>query len=752
MAESEDTHSSVYDYFQIVYRRRWVVLGAFFGVMLSAAIYSWTVSPVYEATTTVMFEVGSRRIPILGITGFMERQNIINNQVEILKSRTLASNVVDRLQSSHAGYSPAVLASPDPVSKLMRGITVRSVRDTDIIEVQARGPTPGDAVIVANAVGEAYVDLNLQHLRGEITEVRRFLEEQLPEVQMHLRTAEEALRQYKQRQKVAALSEETKGLIEGLTEVEQLYFETEADLISAERRLATLNDQLSARRGALAEEILTVSSPKVKELRSTLAELETGVSRYVIQGLPEDHPRIRELLAEIEQTKTELEEEMVDILAEGLGIADPLSFSQGLVEAILRLEIDVAALRAKRDALKAPLDAFDRQLQTLPEKEMELARLTRDFQVSDHIYRMLMEKYEEARITEAGEIGNVRIIDEAARPTAPIRPRRLLNLLLAGLMGTVLGLGGAFVLEYLDVSVKSMAEVDHFLKLPILGSIPEVDRQRRNGKRGRSTSRAIGATERFILDQGSRSPISEAYRSLRTSLQFVNLDAPAKSLLVTSALPKEGKSTIATNLGVAIAISGRKVILVESDLRRPVLHEVFGVEKSPGITDVLLGRIAISDAARPTGVENLYVLTAGDIPPNPSELLGSEKMRQLIERLEQGFDVVILDSPPILAVTDAVVLSSQVDSSILVVELGRTPRDAALRAKEILEGVRGNLCGVVVNMVPSDGFGYNYYHYYHYYRYYRYYDEENDVGKRGGIRRRRSRSREREEVGVSHEV
>jgi len=625
VADREERQSSIHDYFQIIYRRRWIALSAFFGVILSAAIYSWTVQPVYEAVTTVMFEVGSKRMPVLGFTGYMERQNIINNQVEILKSRTLAANVVGALRGSRGGEALAIMSSPDPVTAVMRGITVRSVRDTDIIEVEARAPTPDDAVLIANTVAQAYVDLNLQHLRGEITEIRGFLEEQLPKVQGNLRIAEETLRHYKQTQKVAALSEETKGLIEELTDVERVYFEIEAELMAAERRLASLNEQLTTQRGRLAEEIMTVSSPKIRELRGTLAELETSLSHYIIQGLSEDHPRMRELIEEIEQTKVELQEEMVTILAAGVGISDPLAFSQGLVEQTLRLEIEVAALRAKRDALKGPLDDFDRQLESLPEKEMELARLTRDFQVTDHIYRMLREKYEEARITEAGEIGNVRIIDEAARPTAPIRPRTRLNLILAALMGGVLGLGAAFVLEHLDVSVKSMAEVDRYLKLPILGSIPEIERQRRDGNEDRGSLTVGGMDERFIVHQGSKSPVSEAYRSLRTSLQFVNLDAPPRSLLVTSALPREGKSTIATNLGVAIAISGRKVILVESDLRRPVLHETFGVEKIPGITDVLLGEVDVSTAARPTGVENLYVLTSGSIPPNPSELLGSEK-------------------------------------------------------------------------------------------------------------------------------
>ncbi|KPJ54334.1 hypothetical protein AMJ39_00920 [candidate division TA06 bacterium DG_24] len=752
MADREERQSSIHDYFQIIYRRRWIALSAFFGVILSAAIYSWTVQPVYEAVTTVMFEVGSKRMPVLGFTGYMERQNIINNQVEILKSRTLAANVVGALRGSRGGEALAIMSSPDPVTAVMRGITVRSVRDTDIIEVEARAPTPDDAVLIANTVAQAYVDLNLQHLRGEITEIRGFLEEQLPKVQGNLRIAEETLRHYKQTQKVAALSEETKGLIEELTDVERVYFEIEAELMAAERRLASLNEQLTTQRGRLAEEIMTVSSPKIRELRGTLAELETSLSHYIIQGLSEDHPRMRELIEEIEQTKVELQEEMVTILAAGVGISDPLAFSQGLVEQTLRLEIEVAALRAKRDALKGPLDDFDRQLESLPEKEMELARLTRDFQVTDHIYRMLREKYEEARITEAGEIGNVRIIDEAARPTAPIRPRTRLNLILAALMGGVLGLGAAFVLEHLDVSVKSMAEVDRYLKLPILGSIPEIERQRRDGNEDRGSLTVGGMDERFIVHQGSKSPVSEAYRSLRTSLQFVNLDAPPRSLLVTSALPREGKSTIATNLGVAIAISGRKVILVESDLRRPVLHETFGVEKIPGITDVLLGEVDVSTAARPTGVENLYVLTSGSIPPNPSELLGSEKMRQLLEKLKQEFDAVILDSPPVLAVTDAVVLGSEVDSVILVVELGRTPRDAALRARQILQGARGNVCGVVVNMVPSDGFGYSYYHYYHYYRYYRYYDDDSGSDRRGRFVRRRSAKREPQEVGANPKV
>ena len=364
------------------------------------------------------------------------------------------------------------------------------------------------------------------------------------------------------------------------------------------------------------------------------------------------------------------------------------------------IEQQAASLPPKIDAaqqeiqkLEAELsEAFSaRQIQDIQTRINTLEGQINNWQATFAQYQLLL-----------GDTGvNVlTVIEEAAVPTSPMGPQRLMQVGLAAAIGMVLAVGAAFLIEYLDDSLKTPEEVGKTLGLTTVGAITRIS--------------GDSPPERLVTARHPKSPISEAYRAMRTNLQFSSLDRPLRSLVVTSPSPVEGKSTTLSNLGVVMAQAGKSVVLVDSDLRRPMLHKIFQVPNKEGLTTVLLEDEPLLDGRlQETSVENLRLLTSGPLPPNPSELLGSQRMRDLIERLEAEADVVIFDTPPALPVTDAVVLASQTDGVLLVTDAGKTRRSAALRALESLRQVGANVVGAALNRLSARSSG-GYYYYYYY--------------------------------------
>ncbi|MGB6423377.1 MAG: polysaccharide biosynthesis tyrosine autokinase [Anaerolineales bacterium] len=313
-----------------------------------------------------------------------------------------------------------------------------------------------------------------------------------------------------------------------------------------------------------------------------------------------------------------------------------------------------------------------------------------------------------------GDINALRIVEEASIPTLPFSPKVLTNVLTASAIGFVLAVGGAFLIEYLDDSVKSPEDVERITKLPTIGGIARIEGE--------------DYSEKLVTANAPMLPISEAFRVLRTNLQFSFVDKPPNSISVTSPGPTEGKSINLANLAVVMAQSGRKVIIVDTDLRRPVQHRIFNLPNRYGLSDVVLDtKVSVSEQVQETSIENLYLLSSGALPPNPTELLGSSRMKAIIGDLESDFDLVIFDSPPVLVVADAVILGSYMDGVIIISDVGRTRSAELKRSVEELQRGRANVVGVVLNRVSSRGSGYYYNHHY----YYHYYGEDGDQQRKG---------------------
>ncbi|MCI0692983.1 polysaccharide biosynthesis tyrosine autokinase [candidate division KSB1 bacterium] len=772
MEELQERHTSFNEYLRIFYRGRWIILTTFLAVMAITAYVTFTATPEYEAAAKIMIEEkGGMEQTIFDIGGFINQATMVNNQVEILKSRTLAETVVKRLQASEWAAKLALLNPPengktglfanagrwiqdlvgfggdtaeqrtidDIIKDLHERLTITPIRDTDMIEIKVTGATPEEAVFVTNTLATAYSEKNRLQSQEEVRQVKNFLDEQLKLVQQQLTESEEALKNFKEGEKVAALPDETKELIQKMAEFEGLYNEALTEYNSNRERLKYVDEQLD--RSKRNFDLSNISAtPYFDGLKKQIGELEGKRTSYIanlINGgvYRDDDPQARRYEEQINMLKKQLQEEITKLAT--VEILNPVALSENLVARKIEIEANLQALQPKVEALKKIIDTYDKQLESLPEKSLRLARLERTAQADEKIYLMMQEKYQESRITEVGQLGQVRIIDPARPPKEPVRPRTKLNLLLGFILGLGLGVGLTFLFEYMDNSVRTIEEVEK-LGVPVLGSIPMIKEQEAikrlkilpsslNGKNGSLDSpEAKRLVSRLITHFAPKSPISEAYRTFRTNIQYTKLDYELKALLVTSPGPGEGKSTSVANLAITMAQMGSKVLLIDSDLRRPILHSIFNIDRRVGLSNVLVGRATIEEAAQTTEIENLFVMPCGTLPPNPSELLGSSAMRTTLDAMKKKFDIVLFDSPPIIAVTDAAVLSSQLDGVILVIKSGQTDRDATFRAYSLLKNVKTRILGALLNGVQIESMYGSYYYYYHYYYY----------GKDGGKKRK----------------
>ncbi len=738
MGQAPERNVTVTDYIRILYRGRWIILFAFLAVFTATVYYTFTTSPVYTASNSIIIDrSGAMERTLFDFNTFSNQNTHISNQIEIIKSRSLAERVVRRLELSDVRDSLALFQPNDDGEYMTMRAMVNSIRgnlevvnkkDTDIIEITYSAPSPFEAAYIVNTVAEEFSNSSAEFNRGEISDLRSFLEDQLRKKGEELRASEELLRDYQEQERVASLDEETSELVTRLSTVEAQLQEAQVTLEANQELKTSLEKQLAERRETIATEMPEISTPYLETLQAELASAVAEKTKYItaIESQPEGVNRqffqrnIKTYDDKINSLRAKLTEEAKKISQSSL-VSDPWEFSQQLVTRLLTVDAEIKASTAKINALQEVVSQYDNQLQTLPEKVLELARLQRRREVDEQTYIMMTKKLEETKIQEAGRPRDVRIVDEAIEPLQPTKPNKRLNLALGMVLGLGLGVGITFLREYFDNTIKSHEDME-MLGFNILASIPRIEMSKMEQKLESRLSK-LGPIEgkrieaRLITHLDPKSPVSEAYRTLRTNLQFSKVQHDIRSIIVTSSGPKEGKSTTSANLAIANAQSGKKVVLVDADLRRPVVHSIFGMEKDEGLTNYLLSDIPFEKMIKKTIIENLDVVPSGVLPPNPSELLSSKQMQDLLARLRKEYDMVILDTPPIIAVTDAAIISTRVDGTILVVSANQTNYDAVLRAKSLLDNVDARIIGALLNNVEVGGM-YGSYYYYYYHNYY----------------------------------
>jgi len=726
-------------------------------VVAATVLFVLLVTPVYEAYTTIRIDEQKSNLAVLDALKSLSSGSEINTEMEVLRSRTLAEDVIDaldlnvvvkrpkrvprsalfeRLEASRtapeASYrfrrqedgrfrvtqkkvgeigtfaigEPirldgvlvvlgraaaeedeiriAIRLFEDAVRDFRRTLSVsRPNREANIILVRYEGTDRELVQAVPAEMAKGFLEGRDRVRRTEAISTVRFLSEQLDTLAGQLIHAEQALQLFRESANVVDLEAEGKMYVDRLGKLL-----AERDMLDAEREaLARLLDEVQAAdpyrdelepspyRRLIAFPSL-LRNFAVSELFRSMAEVENQRAELLNRRTLED-PDVQVLTRRIR----ELEDQLRTIA---------VTYLEGLTNHVASLD--------------ASLVRFRDQLGEVPEREIRFLRLMRETEVLEEIYLLLQTRLKEAQIAAAVEDPSVRVVDPSILPVRPIRPKKKLSVVLAVGLGLVLGLGAAFVRENMDTRLRTREELQELTDgVPVLGLIPRIP-EAVNGRvvRRAAPDRAPGGVlqARLVAGRDPRSPISEAYRSLRTNISFATVDRVPKTLVFTSALPGDGKSTSSSNLAITLAQQELRCLLVDADMRRGVLNEVLGVRREPGLSNVLLGRAPLEDAIQRIELGEgvvLDFLPTGTLPPNPAELVGSERMRALLERLEASYDAVILDAPPLNAVTDAALLGTNADGVIVVARAGVTDRAAVAFAMEQLRNVRAPVLGTVLN-------------------------------------------------------
>ncbi len=759
------------DYISVLLERRWLVIICVAVATLGAVITSLNLPKIYEAKVRFKLDLSESKPVFFSEIYTPQRIDPVESQLEIIKSRTLALSVVKKLNlnfvvkndklylfdsvSVSTDFPPGryhlkfegsqfsfvtkhdkevgtgkigelfdngsvrflikekptedieiIIKHPNKsAEELQKKITANQIKNTTLVLLRAKSDSPELAAEMANTLAHEYINYSLATVREVARGSKEFIESQITIFGEELNTAEENLRQYKEKTGIFLLDESAKKIIESLADFEVKREGTVVELHEVKSRIESLESELAkdeATYGAykrMASFPTISNSPIVISLKEKLMALE--IQRQEMLHGAGKTKELAEIENKIKHTEEELQEATKQIALAGPSVDDPIF--QSIVLQIIDNGTRAIALQSSIDALNSIISRRSRRLKQLPEAEVNLAQLERQKMANEEIYTMLLGKLEESKIAEAMQISEARIIDIAIIPDKPVEPKPRQNTVLGFLLGLLIGVGGAFLLEYLDISLKSSKEVEELTGLSVLATIPLVKDKER--------------TQIPTIEE-PHSQIAEAYRILRTNVAFAATTMPIKSLLITSTVPQEGKTTTCINLGITLAQQGHKVVVLDCDFRRPMLHRYFSEhvkDNKHGFSDVLVDRLKLEEAIVKSTTDNLHFITSGTIPSNPAELLGSEKMNRTLEKLKENFEYVIIDAPPALGVADARVLGRICDAIVVVVMSRKTNRDAVVEIKDELERSGEKIIGFVLNGVDFTRHYYRYRHRYYYY-------------------------------------
>ena len=709
---------------QILLRRKWVIIGTLFAIMFLVMVINQISTSIYKSSTTIVFE--EQNVPVASFNSFKIsfNKNFIIKQIEEIKSRSLSLEVAKALPEEIIATFPlpkTISPGFDDIqyvaTQIQKGISAGSVNESEVIKIDVEAYTPVAAKVIANTITTDVLKQRRVAIKQEETsKVRQIIEEQLVTFKTQLDESELALKQFKEKSKVTVIDKEAEEIFKRITEAEVAYNQSKANLDAARKRLSFIQERLAQERKDLVPSITKVTNPWAQKLKQQLIDLEVQYTTLKLQNYLENHPKMLKLKRQISETKQNLKRESLKIAA-GENIIDPISQIQKFMEESITLEIEIQTYQAQEKALSNVIYNYKRNLNALPDKELHLAQLLRDKQVNEKIYTMLLQKREESKIAEAEKVGNIRIIDPAVAPISSLKPRKLLNLIIGFIFGILSSMTLVFVLEFFDKSVKTLEEAEQISSKSVLAIIPRIKAKNNilTNNRNDKDQRAGEIISKLITDYNPRSRESEAFRNLRANIQLAEIESPVKTILITSANPGEGKSLVISNLSIITAQMGIKTLVIDADLKKPVLHNVFHKPNMFGLADLLLHEPDIStlyNAISSTNFANLNVITSGTIPLASSKIIASSMMKWILHELKKHYDAIFIDTPPINLVGDAGILNSMADGSMFVIKAGATSSNELNRGINLLKKAKDNVLGVILNNKDLNR-GYSNYHYYY---------------------------------------
>jgi succinoglycan biosynthesis transport protein ExoP len=722
-----ERHIDLQDYLRVILKHRWTIITIAAVILISVTIFSFTATPIYEAKTRIIIEkenpkvVSFQEVMAVDASGM----DYYQTQYKLIESRAVAGDVIKRLQlENNTDFNPrpgdtilsaireAIMAPLYYLGDLMyakgqkkdqiedaqtysplttqfiKMIKVSPIRNSRLVDISVEFKDPVMATRMANTLAKSYIALNLETKLKATQDAVSWLNSRIDEERKKVDTAEQTLLRYKEQQGIITdFSSNVETITaQKLAELNKQVVESEAKRVEAETRYRQASnlqnkDVLDSIPEVLSNSLINEIKKQEVELFKRRSELTKKYGR--------NHPQMIAMQKELDTLN--------------------VSKAQEIKRVINSLHNEYKVAQAREQSLKSSLGLQKGESLAMNQKAIDYNVLKRSAESTREMYDLLIKRFKETSLTEDIKTGNIRVVDVAEVPKTPVKPKKALNILLALVVGLSLGIGMAFFLEYLDNTIKIPEDITDVLKIPYLGPVPAM-----------ATETAPGAEKKppedLVTHLAPKSTASEAYRGIRTGLLLSSVDRTPQVILICSAGPSEGKTITAANIAVTMAQAGGKTLLLDCDMRRPKLHRLFGIERNTGgMSNILVGSVCMDDTIVHTLINNMDIIPSGPIPPNPSELLGSHHMKELIERARTRYERIIIDSPPITAVTDAVILSSFVDGVVVVIRAGDTHRQFIKNGLAQLQAVNARILGAVLNGVEMGRDSYYYYQYYYYY-------------------------------------
>ncbi len=705
------------DYFRIIRRRRGIVLGIIVVSLVLSIFYFFYAPPNFTSSSKILV----KRVESLFTSTYYRSptEEELANHISLIKSHPALEKTANSFTDKE--LEQMEIRDREMVFSRIKGdiengrIEVSAKGESRIIEIKVTETNPYMSQLFANRLAETYRNFDIEIKKKDALSTYDFIAEQTDNLREDLEKSEEKLKNFKEKYGILGISSETDEFIKQMSGIEKELKAASIEGEVLEKKLTAIKVRLNEQQRDLLTEASQTSYDVLVDLKKQLTALENEKANLLIQGYaPEDQK-----LQKIDFSIQSLKEKMGTVARELLqkeGTINPLVQMEDFMQQSVNLTIDYAVAKSRIEALEEALRYYKAKLNRIPKRELELARLEREKEANTKIYLMLLEKREQAQISEVGESGDISILEVARVPGGPNTMSKIKKIILFLILGVLLGIGGGFVVDYVDSAVRDEFEITRNSGLPILGRIPLIENDKKDKNNSKENLYVFTEIE-------SRSHIAEAFRSLRANIKLSRVGGFPSTILITGPDAGSGKSMIAINLAFSFVSSGKNVLLVDTDLRRPAIEKYLGITMKKGLTELLINE---EHDIQPFVVNGLKIIPSGKIPPNPSELLDSDRARELLNKWKTEYDIVLLDSPPLMTVSDSRILAAEVEETLLVAAYGETSRHIIAQTSELLKQLSIKALGYVLNKVDINK-EYGYYGYYYGYYYY-----HNKPGKKEG--------------------
>lgn len=697
--------------------------------LIFSVVYAVKALNIYKSTTLIKISkpTGSvlDALPLASLGGDMQMDRFLLNELEIVKSYQVRQKVAYKLLDTfnnakdpskfflvldkkvrYSKDQPQVASSVADLALELSKLDFEQKRGLDFVEISVQSPSPYEATMIANVYGEAYRETNLEITRNQLGNVRQFLWAQRDEKLKQLGLAEDMLKVFQEKGGIVALDQQATALIQRLSTLESQRDISKIDLTSTEKVLSKYKEELKNKSPEITAYLDKLSSEEyMKAIQTQIAELK--INKEYLDITLKNQNGVGDAIKDYDKKIKVLEgllKQKIEVVKSSVFSSTPEELRE-LARKIIEEEVKAQSLRISVDQLNKIVSTYEDKFNLLPKSSIEFAKLQRGRESLEKLYLLVEEKYQEALINEQSTPGNVLIVDQARIPIQPSKPNRTLIIIVGFVLGMVIAFGYVFMRNFFDNTIKTPDDIQK-LNTNVLAWIPQIE-----------GIVASGSSDfEFIVAKKPDSIPSESFRALRTRVQFSRVDSESlKTILITSSAPSEGKTMICTNLAGSFAFSNKKTIIIDCDLRKPRIHSFFKTNRYPGLVDYLFGQVPFEEIVRQSEIPDLSYITAGTIPPNPSEILESSRMKDFLAEMREKYDYILLDSPPIIAVTDSEIIARYADATALVVSANTTETELLIRALEIIQQDNINFIGAILNnFVYKSSYG-SYYKYYYYY-------------------------------------